>query len=59
MKPSLNESVLVGLLTERSMAIASNNTERLAVLNTAIEIHHKMILKDANSDKSKHENIKR
>lgn len=52
MKPSLNEIILRNLLTEREMAIASQNTERLAVLNTEIEIHHQMILEDKNKQEA-------
>ena len=50
MKPSPNERILRSLLIEREWAIASNNTERLAVLNTAIELHNEMILEDARKE---------
>ena len=50
MSSSPNEIVLCELLAEREMAIASQNIERLAVLNTAIDLHHKMILEDAKKE---------
>lgn len=43
---TLNERILINLLTEREMARACKNKEREAVLQAAIEEHERMILED-------------
>lgn len=43
---SLNERVLINLLTMREMARASKNTEKEAELNAAIEEHQRAIVED-------------
>lgn len=43
---SVNERILINLLTLREMAIAAKNPEKEAELNAAIELHHIAIVED-------------
>lgn len=45
-KRSLNETILINLLTMREMARACKNAEKEEELSAAIEIHQKMIVED-------------
>lgn len=50
-KKSYNDKLLANLQAERSMAISSNNLERLEVLESAIKQHNKMADQDAEDER--------
>ena len=50
-KKSYNNKLFANLQAERSMAISSNNRERLEVLESAIKQHNKMAAQDEEDDR--------
>lgn len=50
-KKSYNDKLLQNLQAERSMAISSNNLERLEVLESAIKQHNKMAAQDEEDER--------